>query len=124
MATILFTHDHEWISVDGTTATVGITDYAQAQLGDIVFAEVPPAGTRLEKGKEAAVVESVKAASDVYAPVTGEVTEANAALESDPALVNTAPESEGWFFKVTLADPAELDGLMDEAAYKAFVDGL
>jgi glycine cleavage system H protein len=124
MATIFFTKDHEWISVDGTSATVGITDYAQAQLGDIVFAEVPPAGTKVEKGKEAAVVESVKAASDVYAPVTGEVTQANAALEGDPALVNTAPESEGWFYKMTLADPSELDGLMDAAAYKAFVDGL
>jgi glycine cleavage system H protein len=119
-----FSKDHEWISVDGTSATVGITDYAQAQLGDIVFAEVPPAGTKVEKGKEAAVVESVKAASDVYAPVTGEVTEANAALEADPSLVNTAPESDGWFFKLTLSDPSELDGLMDEAGYKAFVEGL
>ena len=124
MATIFFTHDHEWISVDGTTATVGITDYAQAQLGDIVFAEVPAAGTRLEKGREAAVVESVKAASDVYAPVSGEVTEANAALDADPALVNTAPEGDGWFFRLTLADPSELDGLMDAAAYQAFVAGL
>ncbi len=124
MATIFFTTDHEWISVDGTTATVGITDYAQAQLGDIVFAEVPPPGTRVEKGKEAAVVESVKAASDVYAPVSGAVTEANAALEADPALVNTAPEGDGWFYRMTLADPSELDGLMDEAAYKAFVAGL
>jgi glycine cleavage system H protein len=119
-----FSKDHEWISVDGTSATVGITDYAQAQLGDIVFAEVPPAGTKVEKGKEAAVVESVKAASDVYAPVTGEVTEANAALEADPSLVNTAPESDGWFFKLTLSDPSELDGLMDDAGYKAFVEGL
>ncbi len=124
MAQTSFPKDHEWISVDGTSATVGITDYAQAQLGDIVFAEVPPAGTKVEKGKEAAVVESVKAASDVYAPVTGEVIEGNAALTDDPSLVNTAPEGEGWFFKLTLADPAELDGLMDEAAYKAFVDGL
>lgn len=121
---IYFTKDHEWVAVDGTTATVGITDYAQAQLGDIVFAEVPPAGTKVGKGKEAAVVESVKAASDVYAPVTGEVTEANAALEADPSLVNTAPESDGWFFKLTLSDPSELDGLMDEAGYKAFVETL
>lgn len=121
MATIFFTKDHEWIAVEGGTATVGITDYAQSQLGDIVFAEVPPAGTAVEKGKEAAVVESVKAASDVYAPVSGEVTEANAALEGDPALINTAPEGEGWFFRLTLSDPSELDGLMDEAAYKAFV---
>jgi glycine cleavage system H protein len=121
---VFFTKDHEWIAVDGNVATVGITDYAQSQLGDIVFAEVPAAGTKVAKGKEAAVVESVKAASDVYAPVSGEVTEANAALEADPALVNTAPESDGWFFKLTLADPSELDGLMDEAGYKAFVDTL
>ena len=124
MATIYFTEDHEWIAVDGATATVGITDYAQAQLGDIVFVEVPPVGTKVDKGKEAAVVESVKAASDVYAPVTGDVIEANAALEADPALVNTSPEADGWFFKLTLANPAELEGLMDEAGYKAFVDGL
>jgi glycine cleavage system H protein len=124
MATTYFSKDHEWISVDGTTATVGITDYAQSQLGDIVFADVPAAGTKVQKGKEAAVVESVKAASDVYAPVSGEVIEGNAALTDDPSLVNTAPEGEGWFFKLTLADPAELEGLMDEAAYKAFVDTL
>lgn len=122
--TLYFTKDHEWIAVDGDTATVGITDYAQAQLGDIVFVEVPPAGTTVDKGKEAAVVESVKAASDVYAPVSGTVTEANAALEGDPSLVNTAPEGDGWFFRLTLADPAQLDGLMDDAAYKAFVSGL
>ena len=124
MAITYFSQDHEWISVDGTTATVGITDYAQSQLGDIVFAYVPVAGTKVEKGKEAAVVESVKAASDVYAPVSGEVTEGNAALGDDPSLVNTAPEGEGWFFRLTLSDPSELDGLMDEAAYKAFVDSL
>jgi glycine cleavage system H protein len=118
---LYFTKDHEWISVEGDAATVGITDYAQAQLGDIVFVEVPPAGTQVDKGKEAAVVESVKAASDVYAPVSGTVTEGNAALEADPALVNTSPEDDGWFFKLTLSDPAELDGLMDEDAYKAFV---
>jgi len=122
--TMYFTQDHEWISVEGDSATVGITDYAQAQLGDVVFVEVPPAGTAVAKGKEAAVVESVKAASDVYAPVSGTVTEANAALEADPSLVNTAPEGEGWFFKLTLSNPAELEGLMDDAAYKAFVDGL
>ena len=119
-----FTKDHEWISVEGSIATVGVTDYAQAQLGDVVFVEVPPAGTSVEKGKEAAVVESVKAASDVYAPVSGEVTEGNAALEGDPSLVNVSPESDGWFFKLTLSNPAELEGLMDEPAYKAFVDGL
>ena len=122
--TMYFTQDHEWISVEGDSATVGITDYAQAQLGDVVFVEVPPAGTEVAKGKEAAVVESVKAGSDVYAPVSGTVTEANAALEADPSLVNTAPEGEGWFFKLTLSNPAELEGLMDDAAYKAFVDGL
>lgn len=119
--TLYFTRDHEWLSVDGDTATVGITDYAQGQLGDVVFVEVPAAGTDVAKGKEAAVVESVKAASDVYSPVSGTVTEPNAALEADPALVNTAPETDGWFFKLTLADAAELDGLMDEAAYKAWV---
>jgi glycine cleavage system H protein len=122
--TLYFTSEHEWISVEGDAATVGITDYAQAQLGDIVFVEVPPAGTAVEKGKEAAVVESVKAASDVYAPASGSVTESNGALESDPALVNSAPEGEGWFFKLTLSDPSELEGLMDADAYKAFVDSL
>lgn len=119
--TLYFTQDHEWISVEGDTATVGITDYAQSQLGDVVFVEVPPAGTSVEKGKEAAVVESVKAASDVYAPVSGEVIEGNAALEGDPSLVNSAPESDGWFFKLRLANPSELDGLLDAAGYKAFV---
>lgn len=119
-----FTQDHEWIEVDGDTATVGITDYAQGQLGDIVFAEVPSIGAALTKGGDAAVVESVKAASDVYAPVSGTVTENNTALEADPALVNTDPEGEGWFFKLTLSDAGELDGLMDAAAYQAFVDAL
>lgn len=119
-----FSEEHEWIEVDGDSATIGITDYAQGQLGDIVFVEVPAAGTQLAKGKEAAVVESVKAASDVYSPVSGTVTEGNAALEDDPALVNTAPESGGWFFKLTIADKGELDGLMDEAAYKDFVAAL
>jgi glycine cleavage system H protein len=119
-----YTEDHEWIEVDGETATVGITDYAQSQLGDIVFAEVPATGSTLNKGGDAAVVESVKAASDVYAPVSGTVTEGNEALEGDPALVNTDPEGEGWFFKLTLSDTSELDSLMDAAAYKAFVDGL
>lgn len=120
----LYTKDHEWIDVDGTAATVGITDYAQGQLGDVVFVELPDAGREVSKGGEAAVVESVKAASDVYAPVSGTVTEANAALTDDPALVNTAPEGEGWFFKLTLSDASELDGLMDKAAYDAFVAGL
>ena len=119
-----FTDEHEWIELDGDTATVGITDYAQGQLGDIVFVELPQPGAQVARGKDAAVVESVKAASDVYAPITGEVTEANGALEDDPALVNSAPEGEGWFFKLTIADPSELDGLMDAAAYKSFCEGL
>ena len=119
-----FTVEHEWIDVEGTVATVGITDYAQSQLGDIVFVELPAPGTAVTKGGDAAVVESVKAASDVYAPVSGTVTEGNAALTDEPALVNTAPEGDGWFFRLTLADPAELEGLMDAAQYKAFVDGL
>jgi len=122
--TLYFTQDHEWISVEGDSATVGITDYAQAQLGDVVFVEVPPAGTEVAKGKEAAVVESVKAASDVYAPVSGKVTEANSALEADPSLVNSSPEGDGWFFKLTLSNSGELEGLMDDTAYKAFVAGL
>ncbi|MEC7400132.1 MAG: glycine cleavage system protein GcvH, partial [Pseudomonadota bacterium] len=105
-----FTEEHEWIDVDGDTATVGITDYAQEQLGDIVFVELPDTGAQVAKGKDAAVVESVKAASDVYAPITGEVTEANQALDEDPALVNSSPEADGWFFKLTIADKGELDG--------------
>lgn len=119
-----FTGEHEWIDVEGDTATVGITDYAQGQLGDIVFVELPQIGSEVAKGKDAAVVESVKAASDVYAPITGEVTEANGALEDDPALVNSSPEDEGWFFKLTIADKSELDGLMDAAAYKSFCGSL
>ena len=119
-----FTDEHEWIDVDGDTATVGITDYAQGQLGDIVFVELPQVGGEVAKGKDAAVVESVKAASDVYAPISGEVTEANGALEDDPALVNSSPEDEGWFFKLTISDKSELDGLMDAAAYKSFCDSL
>lgn len=119
-----FTEEHEWIDVDGGVATVGITDYAQGQLGDIVFVELPAVGTAVEKGKDAAVVESVKAASDVYAPITGEVTETNGALEEDPALVNSAPEGEGWFFRMTIADAGQLEGLMDDAGYKAFVESL
>jgi len=119
-----FTEEHEWIEVDGDTATVGITDHAQGQLGDIVFVEVPKPGTALAKGKEAAVVESVKAASDVYAPISGTVAEGNAAIEDDPALVNADAEGAGWFFKATIADAGELEGLMDEAAYRAFCEGL
>ena len=119
-----FTHEHEWIDIEGDTATVGITDYAQEQLGDIVFVELPDVGAMLDKAGDAAVVESVKAASDVYAPISGEVTEANSALEDDPALVNTSPEEDGWFFRMTIGDKSELEGLMDDKGYKAFVDGL
>ena len=119
-----FTQDHEWIDVDGESSTVGITDYAQGQLGDIVFVETPEAGRELTKGGEAAVVESVKAASDVYAPVSGTVLEGNAALADDPSLVNSDPEGAGWFFKLQIAHAGELEGLMDEAAYRGFVAGL
>ena len=119
-----FTRDHEWIDVDGDIATVGITDYAQGQLGDVVFVELPEAGRTVVAGKEAAVVESVKAASEVYAPVSGTVIEANAALEGTPDLVNSAPEGEGWFFRLKLSDPAQLEGLLDAAAYKAFTETL
>ena len=119
-----FTEDHEWIEVDGDIGTVGISDYAQSQLCDIVFVEVPDEGRQIAKGDEAAVVESVKAASDVYSPVSGSVLEGNAALADEPALVNSDPEGEGWFFKMTLSDTSELDGLMDEAAYADFVSKL
>ena len=122
--TLYFTGEHEWIRVDGDTATIGISDHAQEALGDIVFAEVPEQGRALNKGDEAAVVESVKAASDVYAPVAGEVIEGNPALADDPALINRDAEGEGWFFKMTLADKAELDGLMDETAYRDWVKTL
>jgi glycine cleavage system H protein len=121
---LYFTREHEWIRVDGDTATVGISNHAQEALGDIVFAEVPEAGRQLNKGQEAAVVESVKAASDVYAPVSGEVIEGNQAVADDPALVNSDPEGQGWFFKLKLSDPSELDGLMDEAAYREWVKTL
>lgn len=119
-----FTEDHEWIDVDGDTGTVGITDYAQGQLGDITYVDLPAAGAAVKKGDAPCVVDSVKAASDVYAPVSGTVTEANAALEGEPELVNTQPESGGWLFRVSLSDAGELDGLMDKAAYDAFVAGL
>ena len=122
--TTYFTKEHEWVRVEGDTATVGISNHAQEQLGDIVFAEVPEAGKQLSKGAEAAVVESVKAASDVYAPVSGEVTEGNSAVADDPALVNSDPEGEGWFFKLKLDNSSELDGLMDEAAYREWVQTL
>ena len=119
-----FTDEHEWIDLEGDTATVGITDYAQGQLGDIVFVELPEVGSMVEKGKDAAVVESVKAASDVYAPLSGEVVEVNESLDDDPALVNSSPEEDGWFFKMTVSDKSELEGLMDDKAYKSFCDGL
>ena len=119
-----FTEEHEWIDVDGDVATVGITDFAQGQLGDIVFVEVPDTGAELTQGGDAAVVESVKAASDVYAPVDGTVTEGNAQLEEDPALVNSDPEGEGWFFRFKPGDKSQLEGLMNGAAYKAFCDDL
>jgi glycine cleavage system H protein len=121
MTTLRFTKDHEWVRLDGDLAVVGITDYAQSQLGDVVYVELPEIGRRVEQGKEAAVVESVKAASEVYAPVSGEVAEVNEALAADPAMVNADPMGEGWFLKLRLDDPKELDGLMDKAAYERLV---
>ena len=121
---LYFTKDHEWVRVDGDVATVGISDHAQEALGDIVFAEAPEPGRTLTKGQEAAVVESVKAASDVYSPVGGEVVEGNAAIGDDPELINRDPEGEGWFFKLKLSDPSELDKLMDESAYLEWVNSL
>lgn len=119
-----FSEEHEWIEVEGDIGTVGITDYAQSQLGDIVYVEVPAVGKKLTKSGEAAVVESVKAASDIYSPATGEVTEANTTLAEHPGTVNSDPRGAGWFFKIRLADKAELEGLMEQAAYDAFVKGL
>ena len=121
MAKTYFTEDHEWLRVEGGVATVGITDYAQEQLGDIVFVELPEVGRKLAKGDTAVVVESVKAASDVYAPVDGEITEANSSLSSDPSLVNSAATGDGWLWKMRLANEGQLDGLLDEAAYKAHI---
>ncbi len=115
---LYFTKDHEWIRVEGDEATVGISKHAEQALGDIVFAEAPEAGRQLSKGADAAVVESVKAASDVYSPVSGEVTEGNQAVADDPALINRDPEGEGWFFKLRLDNPGEVEGLMDEASYR------
>jgi glycine cleavage system H protein len=122
MTALRFTKDHEWVRLDGDLAVIGITDYAQSQLGDVVYVELPEPGHRVEQGKEAAVVESVKAASEVYAPVSGEVAEVNDALAADPAKVNADPLGEGWFMKLRLDDPYQLDGLMDEAAYQRFVE--
>jgi glycine cleavage system H protein len=124
MADVKYSEEHEWIRVEGDTGTIGITDYAQEQLGDVVFVEVPAAGRKVAKGEAIAVVESVKAASDIYAPVSGEVVESNAALADTPGDVNTEPMGKGWFFKIKLSNKADLDGLMDEAAYAAFVKSL
>jgi glycine cleavage system H protein len=124
MATVKYTKDHEYIRVDGDTGTIGISHYAQEQLGDVVFVELPAAGKAVKKGDSAAVVESVKAASDIYSPVSGQVIEANPELEGAPATVNDDPAGKGWFFKVKIANTAELDDLMDEAAYKAYLDTL
>lgn len=121
---LYFTREHEWVRVEGDTATVGISNHAQEALGDIVFAEVPEGGKHLSKGQDAAVVESVKAASDVYAPVSGEVIEGNQAVADDPALINKDPEGEGWFFKLKLDNPGELEGLMDEASYREWAKTL
>ena len=117
--TVLYTADHEWLRIEGDVATVGVTDYAQTQLGDVVFVDLPKAGRVVKKAEAVAVVESVKAASDVYAPISGEILEVNAALGGDPSLVNSDPAGGAWFFKIKIADKSELDGLMDEAAYKA-----
>lgn len=122
--TTYFTEDHEWIAVDGDVGTIGITKYAAEQLGDVVFVEVPEAGASFGKGDDMAVVESVKAASDVYAPVSGDVTDGNGDLADAPETVNEDPEGKGWFCKLKLSDAGELDGLMDAAAYKTFCDGL
>jgi glycine cleavage system H protein len=119
-----FTKDHEWIDVDGDTGTVGITDYAQGQLGDITFVELPAEGQEVTQGDSVAVVDSVKAASDVYTPVSGTVAESNGALEDEPELVNTDAEADGWLFRLTLSDSGELEGLLDKAAYDAYVAGL
>jgi glycine cleavage system H protein len=124
MATIHYTKDHEYIRVEGETGTIGITDYAQAQLGDIVFVELPTVGKQLKRGDEAAVVESVKAASEVMAPVSGEVVAVNVALMAEPGIANADPAGDGWFLEVRLTDVAELDDLMDEAAYRDFVASL
>ena len=123
MSDLRYTREHEWVRLDGDIATVGISDFAQDQLGDVVFVELPAIGKSVKAGAEAAVVESVKAASEVYAPVSGEVVEVNDALGTRPELVNSDPTGEGWFMKIRVADAAELDALMDEAAYAAFAAG-
>jgi glycine cleavage system H protein len=124
MAETRFTKEHEWIRIEGDVAVIGITDYAQGQLGDIVHVELPAVGKKVKKGDEAAVVESVKAASELYAPISGEVVAANEALGGNPALVNSSPDGDGWFVKIKPADKGELKDLMDEAAYKTYIAGL
>lgn len=124
MSSVRYSKDHEYVRVEGDTGVVGISAYAQSQLGDVVFVELPEVGKTVAQGKEAAVVESVKAASEVYAPISGEVVEVNTDLEGNPALVNEEPEGSGWFLKLKITNPAELDTLMDEAAYKAFLETL
>ena len=119
-----FTKDHEWVEADGDVATLGITAYAAEQLGDVVFVELPEVGKALERGKDAAVVESVKAASEVYAPIDGTVTEVNPALNDDPSTVNSDPQTGGWFFKIKIADPAQLDALLDETQYNNMIQEL
>jgi glycine cleavage system H protein len=119
-----FTQDHEWIDLDGSSGTVGITDYAQSQLGDITYVDLPAAGQAVKKGDAPCVVDSVKAASDVYSPVSGTVSEANAALSDAPELVNSDAEAGGWLFRIELSDPGELGGMMDRAAYDEYVAGL
>ena len=121
MSATRFTRDHEWVRPEGDVAVIGITDYAQSQLGDVVYVELPELGRKVVRGNEAAIVESAKAASEVYAPVSGEVVAVNESIVGDPARVNADAMGEGWFIKLRLADPAELDGLMDEAAYRAFI---
>lgn len=124
MPDIRYTKDHEWVSLDGAVATVGITDHAQQALGDIVFVDLPDPGREVEPGDAVAVVESVKAASEVYAPLAGRITEANGALSDDPALVNRSPAEEGWFYRMEVADPAAFENLLDEPAYNALVEAL
>ncbi|MEK9594391.1 MAG: glycine cleavage system protein GcvH [Rhodospirillaceae bacterium] len=121
MSTVRFSEDHEWIAIDGDIGTVGITDHAQEQLGDIVFVEVPESGRVVAKGEECAVVESVKAASEIYSPVAGEIIEGNATLVDAPETANSDPAGAGWFFKIKLSDPSDLDALMDESDYNTFV---
>jgi glycine cleavage system H protein len=121
---VRYSNEHEWIRVEGGVGTVGISQYAQEQLGDVVFVDVPQAGRKVAKGESVAVVESVKAASDIYSPVSGEVTAGNTALADSPGDINADPMGKGWIFKIKLANPADLDGLMDQAAYDAFVKSL